>query len=81
MTQMSVYDELIKMDELYNKGVAVLAAELGRKTFSSLAWKYWAKLPYIKGSWHAVAQLKTEEEKIAYCEQKRREVYERPEIQ
>lgn len=72
---MSLYEQLCKMDKAYNKGVAVLACEMGSNVYSKDAIKYWICLPYMRNKWHTLLAMEqngsTEEEREAYCLQQK----------
>lgn len=63
------------MDAAYNKGVAVLACEMGLGLYCKDAIKYWTCLPFMRNAWHQVAAMEDaiEEERYAYCLGKKQE--------
>ena len=73
---MSLYQQLVRMDAAYSKGVAVLACEMGLGLYCKDAIKYWTCLPYMRNAWHKVAAMEetsTEEERFAFCLEKKQE--------
>jgi hypothetical protein len=61
------------MDAAYNKGVAVLACEMGLGLYCKDAIKYWTCLPYMRNAWHQLLAMEdaSEEERYAYCLEKK----------
>ena len=66
----TIYHQLVQMDAAYNKGVAVLACEMGLGLYCEEAIKYWTCLPFMRNAWHQVAAMEdgtTEEERYEFC--------------